>query len=82
MRLLGIYRLFFFVFAKPGKVWSDQVMIIITFIPVSVTIVVLILWSVLDPVPTAIPVPLSEQSNVFPHVTTACGGSYDIWASV
>ena len=64
---------------KLGKFWSDQVMIIITFIPVSVTIVVLILWSVLDPVPTATPVPLSEQLNVFPRVTTACGGSYGIY---
>ena len=49
---------------------------------VSVTIVVLILWSVLDPVPTGTPVPISEQSNVFPRVTTACGESYGIWASV
>ena len=82
MRLLRIYRLFFFVFERHGKFWSDQVMIASSLVPVSITILVLILWSVLDPVPTGYAVPLSEQSNVFPHVTAICGGNYPIWLSV
>ena len=81
MRLLRIYRLFFFVFAKP-KFWSDQVMIAASFVPVSITILLLILWSALDPVATGYAVPFSEQSNVFPRVTATCGGSYSIWLSV
>ena len=49
MRLLRIYRLFFFVFKKPGKLWSNTAMFLFTFIPVSIAILALTLWSVLDP---------------------------------
>ena len=52
MRLLRIYRIFFNVFEKPGIFWSDQAMVGMTFIPVSVTVVLLTLWSVLDPIVT------------------------------
>ena len=84
MRLLRIYRLFFFVFERHGKFWSDQVMIAASFVPVFITILLLILWSVLDPVATGYTVPLSEQSNVFPRNTTICGRdySYAVWSSV
>ena len=83
MRLLRIYRLFFFIFERHGKFWSDQVMIAASFVPVSITILLLILWSVLDPVATGYAVPLSEQSNVFERVTTICGDySYAVWSSV
>ena len=53
MRLLRICRMFFNVFEKPGKIWSDQAMVGMTFIPVSVTVVLLTLWSILDPIITA-----------------------------
>ena len=50
MRLLRIYRLFFNIFEKPGKIWSNQAMFVLTFIPVSVTTLLLTLWSAVDPI--------------------------------
>ena len=50
MRLLRIYHLFFFMFKKPGKLWSNRAMFVFTFIPVSVAILTMTLWSVLDPI--------------------------------
>ena len=51
MRLLRIYRLFFFVFKKPGKkLWSNTTMFLFTFILVSIAILLMTLWSVLDPI--------------------------------
>jgi len=48
-------------------------------IPVTVTILLLILWTVLDPVPTDFIIPLSELMNEFPRVGAICGGNYAIW---
>ena len=81
MRLLRIYRLFFHVFETPGKFWSDQFMVVTSFIPVSITILLLMLWSILDPVSSGYAVPLSEQTNEFPRVTVYCGGNYPFWAA-
>ena len=50
MRLLRIYRIFFFIFKKPGKMWSNTAMFVFTFIPVSVAILAMTLWSALDPI--------------------------------
>ena len=50
MRLLRIYRLFFFAFKEPGKLWSNRAMFVFTFIPVSVAILAMTLWSALDPI--------------------------------
>ena len=52
MRLLRIYRIFFFIFEKPGKLWSNQSMVAFTFIPVAVLILVMALWSAVDPIVT------------------------------
>ena len=49
MRLLRIYRFFFFVFKKPGKLWSSPAMFVFTIILVSVAVLLMTLWSVLDP---------------------------------
>ena len=81
MRLLRIYRLFFFVFETPGKFWSDQVMIAMSLVPVSVTVIVLTLLYILDPIPTGYAVPVSEQTSAFPRVTVFCGGNYAIWVA-
>jgi len=83
MRLLRIYRIFFYkVFEMPGRIWSDRALVTLVLIPVTVTILLLILWTVLDPVSTDFIVPLSEQMNEFPRVGAICGGTYAIWASV
>ena len=50
MRLLRIYRIFFFIFEKPGKLWSNQSMVVFTFIPVAGLILVMALWSAVDPI--------------------------------
>jgi len=52
MRLLRIYRLFFFIFKKPGKLWSNHTMVALSFIPVSVTILLMTTWTSLDPIVT------------------------------
>ena len=59
MRLIRIYRFFFFIFKKPGKLWSNAAMLVFTFILVSVAILLMILWSVLDPLVTM------QQPSVF-----------------
>ena len=50
MRLLRIYRFFFFIFKKPGKLWSTPAMFVFTFILMSPAILIMILWSELDPI--------------------------------
>ena len=67
MRLLRIYRIFFFIFKKPGKLWSDQSRVALTFIPVSVVIFLLTLWSAVDPVVTRYSPPLFEPMGDPPH---------------
>ena len=52
MRLLRIYRFFFFVFKKPGKLWSNTAMFLFTFILVSPAVLMMILWTELDPIVT------------------------------
>ena len=80
VRLLRIYRIFFYkVFEMPGKIWSNGALVALVFIPVSVTIILLIVWTVVDPVPTDFSIPLSEQGNDFPRVTAACGGNFVEW---
>ena len=80
VRLLRVYRIFFYkVFEMPGKMWSNGALVAMVFIPVSVTIILLIVWTIVDPVPTDLPIPLSEQGNDFPRVTAACGGNFAQW---
>ena len=67
MRLLRIYRIFFFIFKKPGKLWSDQSMLALTFIPVSVVIFLLTLWSAVDPIVTRYSQPRFEPMGNPPH---------------
>ena len=53
VRLLRVYRLFFYVFEKPGKMWSDWSMTILILLIVSVQFLLLLLWSSVDPLTTA-----------------------------
>ena len=52
MRLLRIYRLFFFIFKKPGKLWSNTAMFLFTLVLVFIAILLMTLWSILDPLVT------------------------------
>ena len=54
VRLLRVYRFFFFnVFEKPEKMrWSDQSMIILIVLIVSVVVLLLLLWTTVDPLIT------------------------------
>ena len=67
MRLLRICRMFFNVFVKPGKIWSDQAMVGMTLIPVSVTVILLTLWSILDPIITGYTPPTLVPSSDPPY---------------
>ena len=87
MRLLRIYRIFFFIFKKPGKLWSDQSMVIFTFIPVAVLILVMVLWSAVDPIFTQYLPPIFEPTAQPPHyrVDIFCSvqsGQLIVWLSV
>ena len=87
MRLLRIYRIFFFVFNKPSKIWSDQSMVVLTFIPVSLNIFLLALWSAVDPLYTQYLPPLFDPMSRPPQykVITFCdvqSGQLIVWLSV
>ena len=52
VRLLRVYRLFFRVFKKPGKFWTDWSLLIMVLVIVSIGGIILLLWSTLDPLVT------------------------------
>ena len=67
MRLLRIYKIFHSssnLRKLHGMIWSDQGLAALSFIPVSVTIVVLVLWSTLYPVSTGYEISFQEMSEV------------------
>ena len=85
MRLLRIYRFFFFIFKKPGKLWSNPAMLVFTFILVSVAILLMILWSVLDPMVTMyLPLVFDRTSDPPQYIArVACGDrTVIIWISI
>ena len=64
--------------------WSDQGLAALSFIPVSVTIILLALWSALYPLSTAYVIsPFQERSNTT-HLIPLCGGStaHFVWVAV
>ena len=66
MRLLRIYKIFHSssnLRKLHGMIWSDQGLAALSFIPVSITIVILVLWSTLYPVSTAYEIYFQEMSN-------------------
>ena len=66
MRLLRIYKIFLSssnLRKLHGKIWSDQGLAALSFIPVSVTVIVLVLWSTLYPVSTGYDVYFQETST-------------------
>ena len=76
MRLLRIYRIFFFrSFKDPGKICSNQALVALSFIPVLVTVILLVLWRVLNPVDTAYEIPISQQNNDIKLSAPMCGAS-------
>ena len=87
MRLLRIYKIFFTssnLRKLHGKIWSDQGLAALSFIPVSVTIILLALWSALYPLSTAYVIsPFQERSNTT-HLIPLCGGStaHFVWVAV
>ena len=84
MRLIRIYRFFFHIFKKPGKLWSNPAMLVFTFI-VSVAILLMILWSVLDPLVTAyLPSVFDPTSNPPQYVArVVCSGrEVIVWLSI
>ena len=78
MRLLRIYRIFFKVFSKPGKIWSNQALVALSFVPVLITVLVMILWTVVDPIFTGNNAAVFETASDPPqyavHVT--CMGDH------
>ena len=69
MRLLRIYRLFFHIFMKPGKIWSDQAMFALSFIPVLVTILLMSIWTGVDPIVTGYTTPVFDMTSNPPQYT-------------
>ena len=83
MRLLRVYRIFFFrVFDKPGTIFSNRAILVQICIPVSLIILLLILWTSLAPAYTDF-VPVSGQTSGPPLSAKVCGGdNFPIWAIV
>ena len=81
MRLLRVYRIFFYrVFDKPGTIFSNRAILVQIFIPVSVTILLLILWTSLEPAYTDF-VPVSAQTSGPLLSAKICGGAnFPTWA--
>ena len=69
MRLLRIYRIFFHIFTKPGKIWSDQAMFALSFVPVLVTILLMTIWTVVDPIVTGYTTPVFDMTSIPPRYT-------------
>ena len=69
MRLLRIYRFFFFVFKKPGNLWSNHAMVALSFVPVSMTILLMIIWTVTDPIVTGYTTPVLDMTSDPPRYT-------------
>jgi len=84
VRLLRIYRIFFFIFEKPGKIWSDLAMIILILLIVSVVFLLFLLWATVDPFITR-PF-LDFKSQTMPpiySVTLFCYSSFFwVWLSL
>ena len=83
MRLVRVYRLFFFrVFDKPGTIFSNQAILIQICIPISVTALLLTLWTSLDPAYKDY-TPVSGQNCGPPLFSKICGGNnFFVWALV
>ena len=83
MRLLRVYRLFFFrVFDKPGTIFSDQAILIQICIPISITVLLLTLWTSLEPAYKGY-IPVSGQNCGPPLFSKICGGeNFVVWALV
>ena len=69
MRLLRIYRIFSNVFAKPGKIWSDYAMVALSFVPVLVTILLMTVWTGVDPIVTGYTTPVFDMTHDPPRYT-------------
>ena len=85
MRLLRIYRFFFFIFKKPGKLWSNPAMLVFTIILVSVAILLMLLWSALDPLVTTYqPSVFDPTSNPPQYIerVTCSGKAVVVWLSI
>ena len=87
MRLLRIYKIFLTssnLRKLQGKIWSDQGLAVLSFIPVSVTIILLALWSTLYPVSTGYVTPSIPFSSDSTHLVPVCSGSTAsiVWLAV
>ena len=69
MRLLRVYRIFFHIFSKPGKIWSDYALVALSFIPVLVTILLMTIWTVVDPIVTGYTTPVFDMTSDPPQYT-------------
>ena len=86
MRLLRIYKIFHSssnLRKLHGMIWSDQGLAALSFIPVSITIVILVLWSTLYPVSTGYVIYFQEMSNSA-HLLRICSDSTAafVWIAV
>ena len=84
MRLLRVYKIFLTssnLRKLQGKIWSDQGLAALSFIPVSVTIIFLTLWSTLYPLSTGYAIPFSSDST---PLVPVCSGSTAslVWLAV
>ena len=87
MRLLRIYRIFFNIFSKPGKIWSDQAMFALSFVPVLINVLLMTIWTLVDPIVTRYTTPVFDMTSNPPQYTrdVFCeteSGNLIVWLSV
>ena len=87
MRLLRIYRIFFNIFSKPGKIWSDQAMFALSFVPVLINVFLMTIWTLVDPIVTRYTTPVFDMTTNPPQYTrdVFCetkGENLTVWLSV
>ena len=84
VRLLRIYRIFFFVFEKPGRIWSDLAMVILIILIVSVVFLLFLLWATVDPFITRpFEFFIAQATPPIYSVTLFCYSSYFwVWLSL
>ena len=86
VRLVRIYRIFN-VFSKPGKIWSDQAMFALSFVPVLINVLLMTIWTLVDPIVTRYTTPVFDMTTNPPQYTkdVFCetkGENLTIWLSV
>ena len=77
MRLLRVYRIFFN-YSKMGKLWSNSSMVLVILLMVLPSVILLLLWTTIDPLRTKIEDTVFKASSdpPFTEISQSCSSEY------